>query len=134
MKISKTGILIIFGISLLSAWTQKHLTFFGESENWSIHYEVENSNDYRGTIGNIRNIGNAPIPEGLEYSISNSEGSASLEENGVFTMPRSRNGCVGCTSSSENSEIEAIIKWDNNSELIPLIARVLINHNYAAPT
>lgn len=122
MNFSKVGILIILlGITLLSACTQKHLTFFGESENWSIHYEVENSNDYRETTGNIRYIGNEPLPEGLEYSISSSAGTVPLEENGVFTLPRSRNSCDGCNSSSENSEIEAIIKWDNNSETIPLI-------------
>lgn len=115
MNFSKVGILIILlGISLLSACNQIPLIFSGESDNWRVHYEVNKNDECRETSGYIKYIGNEPIPEELEYSISNSTGTVPLEGNG-YTLPR------GCTNANEDSEIEAIIKWDNKSETIPLI-------------
>ena len=114
MNFSKVGILIIFvGISLLSACTQKTHIFSGESDNWSVRYEVNKNDGCTETNGYIQYIGSESTPERLEYSIHYSEGSVPLEQGGRFTLPQ-------CSSASEDVEITAIIKWDNESEEIPL--------------
>ncbi len=117
MNFSKVGILIILlGLSLLSACGQIPITFSGESDNWSVHYEItEHDGKCRETSGYINYIGNEPIPKVLEYSLSNSTGTAPLDKHGNYTMT------YGCTNANEDTEIEAILKWDSKSETIPLI-------------
>src|SRR5690606_31773269 len=105
MNFTKIGILLILsGISLLSACTLKPLIFSGESDNWRVHYEAKKGDKCQATSGYIKYIGDSPIPERVEYSIQYSMGSVPLEQNGSFTMPN------GCTNASKDSEIEAIIK------------------------
>ena len=114
MNFSKVGILIaLFGISLLAACTQKTHIFSGESDNWSVRYEVNKTDRCTETNGYIQYIGTESTPERLDFSIHDSEGSVPLELDGRFTLPQ-------CSRASEDVEITAIIKWDNESEEIPL--------------
>lgn len=106
---------VLFAYIFLFAYKQKPLTFVGASDNWSIHYEVNEKNGCRVSSGYIKYVGSGSIPEVLEYSIYRSTGTVPLEKNSVFTLPYS-----GCTDISKNSDIEAIIKWDHQSERIPL--------------
>ncbi len=53
----------------------------------------------------------------IEYSYDKASGDVSLDEHGVFMLPN------GCTHATENSEIEVIIKWDNQSETINLTVK-----------
>ncbi|WP_155593306.1 hypothetical protein [Lysinibacillus cavernae] len=99
---------------LLSACEGETFIFYGESDNWAVHYEVEKSDNCQPTSGYIKFIGKQPIPLNIEYAISDSSGDVPLEDNGTFTLPN------GCTNATEDSKIEAIIKWDNQSEAIPL--------------
>ena len=108
-------LIILLSATLLSACIQKTLIFFGESENWRVQYEVTHDGGCNATAGYIKYIGDAPQPERLEVDIDKTEGgSVSLDENGMFLMP------YGCSNASEGSELKAIIKWDNQSETIPL--------------
>lgn len=124
MNVRKGKILIIFFvIFLLSACSteQKQLIFSGEGDNWSVRYEVtiiDENSENKGFI--IKYTGNGPIPKQLEYSIDSTSGSGTdlLDENGV--LKRVGFGCDGCAITRENQEIEAIIKWDDSSEIIPL--------------
>ena len=101
----------------LSACAQENLVFYGDSANWEVQYEINKEVNCGAQSGYIKYIGNSPVPERLEYSIYKSEGSVSLDEYGVFTLP------LGCSNASEGSEIEAIIKWDNQSDTIPLTVK-----------
>lgn len=119
MNFSKAGILIfLLGMSLLSACGEIPITFSGESDNWSVHYEVSETNEKgkcaRGDDRHIRYIGNKPIPKRLEYSISTESGDAPLFEQGIHTLGN------GCLHADTGMEIEAIIKWNGKSETIPL--------------
>lgn len=117
MNFSKVGILVILlGMSLLSACTQKTLIFSGESANWSVRYEATKGGGCRATSsGYIEYIGSEPIPEMLDYSIYHSEGTVPLEKEGGYTLS------YRCVNAYEETEIVAIIKWDNKSEEIPLM-------------
>jgi len=107
-------LVIFFSLLLLTACEGETFILYGESENWAVHYEVEKSADCQPTSGYIKFKGNQPIPEKVEYAISNSSGDVPVEENGTFMLPN------GCTNATEDSKIEAVIKWDNQSETIPL--------------
>lgn len=127
MKVGTVKFLVIFfSIVLLSACNmeqkqQKQLIFFGVSDNWSVRYEVNMIDDNSETKGLIiKYIGNGPIPKEVEYSVDSMSGSVTdiLDKNGTFKM--SGSGCDGCAITRENQEIEAIIEWGNQSEIIPL--------------
>ncbi|MDM5247996.1 MULTISPECIES: hypothetical protein [unclassified Lysinibacillus] len=105
---------IFFGLLLLTACEGETFILYGESENWAVQYEVEKSADCQPTSGYIKFIGTQPNPKKVEYDISNSTGDVPIEENGTFTLPN------GCTNATEDSKIEAVIKWDSHSETIPL--------------
>ncbi|WP_043933846.1 hypothetical protein [Bacillus sp. EB01] len=123
MAVSRIGFFILLlCIALLSSCSQKTLIFTGESDNWKVQYEVKESGENCGkpsgeSTGYIKYIGETSFPESIEYSLSNSEGAVPLEKDGVFTLP------IGCTNAKEHSEIEAIIKWDEKSETIPLYVK-----------
>lgn len=115
MTISKVGILItILCIVILSACKQMVLNFTGESDNWEVLYEIDNQNDCGKTGGYIKYTGSDSPPNRIEYSIFTLEGSTTLDENGVVFLPSSR------VKVSEDSDIKAIIEWDDKSETLPL--------------
>ncbi|MGE7092007.1 hypothetical protein ACQKII_11255 [Lysinibacillus sp. NPDC048646] len=112
---------ILFCIMFLSGCMPKVMTFSGENENWEVQFEVSYDkikNDKCGaTSGYIRYIGDKPIPKQIEYTIDHdleTSGLDSLDKNGVFTMAK------GCSNAVEGTEVEIKIKWDNQSETIPL--------------
>ncbi|MFJ7667179.1 hypothetical protein ACIQXI_08720 [Lysinibacillus sp. NPDC097195] len=107
-------LVIFFSLLFLTACEGETFILYGESENWAVHYEVKKSTDCQPTSGYIKFIGNQLIPEKIEYAISNSSGDVPIEENGTFTLPN------GCTNATKDSEIDAVIKWDNQSETILL--------------
>ncbi len=118
MNSKRIRFFIIFLIfSLLSACAGETFIFSGESDNWSVHYEVEKGDSCQPTSGAIKFIGNDHIPKKIEYSYDKASGDVSLDEHGVFMLPN------GCTHATENSEIEVIIKWDNQSETINLTVK-----------
>ncbi|MFJ8235461.1 phosphoadenosine phosphosulfate sulfotransferase [Ureibacillus sp. NPDC094379] len=125
MNVRKGKLLIIFfGILLLFACSteRKQLIFSGESDNWSVRYEVkiiDEDSETKGFI--IKYTGNESIPKQLEYAIDSTSGSGTdlLDKKGVLKMAGS--GCDGCAITREDQEIEAIIKWDDKSEIIPLV-------------
>jgi len=113
-KVFRIFIILLFCIFPLTACVQEILLFTGESDNWSVRYEVNRSEDCGKSSGAIRYIGDELIPKKIKYSIDNSDGEVSLEEGGVFNLP------FGCSNASKDSVIEAIIEWDGNSETITL--------------
>ncbi|MEK4496716.1 hypothetical protein [Ureibacillus sp. FSL W8-0352] len=112
-KVRMLMILLIF-ILPLPACIQEILLFTGESDYWSIRYEVNKSEVCGKSSGAIKYIGNEPVPESIKFSIDNLEGDVSLEPEGVFSLP------FGCSNVSKESEIEAIIEWDGKTETIAL--------------
>ena len=105
----------MFSAILLSACIQKDYVFFGESENWRVHYVVTDDNGCNSTKGYIKYLNNDSLPEQLEFSVDNKEGaSISLDENGMFFMP------YGCSNATDGSELKATIKWNSQSETIQL--------------
>ena len=108
-------------MSLLSACGEIPITFFGKSDNWSVHYEItkQDDQDEQGKCAQdvryIKYIGNKPTPKMVEYSILNGTGVVPLSEQGNHYLAK------GCINANEDTEIEAIIKWDGKSETIPLI-------------
>ena len=112
----KYSILIfLLSVTLLSGCIQKDIIFFGESENWRVQYVVTDDNNCNATKGYIQYTGNEPMPERVEFDLDNTEGaSVTLNENGMFLFP------YGCSNATEGSELKAVIKWDNQSETIPL--------------
>lgn len=113
-------LIILFTVAtILSGCLEKPLTFIGESDTWKVHYEVTQVKklveECNTTSGYIRHIGNEIKPKELEFSIDNKTGSISLDDNGMFSLFK------GCSNLSEGSEVEAIIKWDNQTEIIPMI-------------
>jgi len=118
MNFKSVRLWMIFLILLLSSGCDgETFIFSGESNNWSVHYEVEKGDSCQPTSGTIKFIGNEPIPKKIEYSYDKASGVALLDEQGVFVLPN------GCTHETENSEIEITIKWDNQSETIPLTVK-----------
>ena len=121
-------LIILLSVFLLSACTEqnteeKKLIFSGESDNWSVSYEAdvitETTENSETTGYTIQYIGNGPIPERIEYSIFRSSGSTTLDQNGAYKTYGS--SCSNCAVTSEDSEMEATIKWWNSSETIPLV-------------
>ncbi|QDQ02915.1 hypothetical protein FOH38_22070 [Lysinibacillus fusiformis] len=83
MKVNKIGILFIFlSLSLLSACTGETFLFTGESDNWSIRYEVEKASSCQPTTGAIKYIGKEPIPKRIEYSYERASGDVRLDTSG----------------------------------------------------
>lgn len=119
MNFSKVGILIILlNMSLLSACGEIPITFSGESDNWSVHFEITERDEQRKCEQDVRfikYIGNEPTPQMVEYSIFTETGVVPLSEQGNHYLAK------GCINANEETEIEAIIKWDGKSETIPLI-------------
>ena len=114
----KVLIILFTAFIILSGCLEKPLTFVGKSDTWEVHYEVaqvkkldENCNT---TSGYIKYIGAEPIPEKLGVSLDNGGGTISLDENGMFSLLN------GCSNLVEGSAVESIIKWDNQTETIPL--------------
>lgn len=122
MKFGKVGFwVILLGISLLSACGQKTDIFSGESENWRVQIEYEQRDEVRKKTGYIKYIGTEPIPKETEYSItdvSSSSGKGALGSDGVWSLGISE--CSPCTSPSEDSEFEGLIKWNNQSDTVTL--------------
>ena len=115
-------LIILFTVTtILSGCLEKPLTFVGESDNWKVHYEITQvkklDEECNITSGYIRYIGTEPMPEELEVSLDNGGGIISLDENGTFTLFKS------CSNLVKGSEVEAIIKWDNQTDAIPLILK-----------
>ncbi|MGE7093727.1 phosphoadenosine phosphosulfate sulfotransferase [Lysinibacillus sp. NPDC048646] len=118
MSFNKIGILIIFlSLSFLSSCAGQTFLFTGESDNWSIRYEVEKAKSCQPTTGAIKYIGKEPMPKRLEYSYERASGDSPLNEYGVVTLAK------GCTYAVEDSEIEVILKWDNQTETVPLTVK-----------
>ncbi len=122
-------LIIIFSIFFISACVSKTipkvLIFSGESDNWEVQYEVEEVEDVAKdeetstTKGFIKYIGAKPIPEDIKVSISTRSEEAKLNDEGILTL--SDQTCRGyCATESENSEIEAVIEWNNEKETLPL--------------
>lgn len=57
------------------------------------------------------------MPEELELSLDNGGGTISLDESGMFSLLK------GCSNLVNGPEVEAIIKWDNKTDIIPLILK-----------
>ena len=116
-------LIILFTVSIiLSGCLEKPLTFVGESDTWKVHYEVAQvkklDEECNATSGYIKYIGTDPMPEHLELDIDNVEGAnISLDENGMFLLLK------GCSNLVKGSEVEAIIKWDNQTDTIPLLLK-----------
>lgn len=91
--------------------------FTGESDNWSVRYEVEKTNSCQPTAGAIQYIGKETIPKRIEYSYDKASGDEPLNEYGVATLAK------GCTYAREDSEIAVMLKWDNQTETIPLTVK-----------
>lgn len=114
-------LIILFTVSIiLSGCLEKPLTFLGKSDTWKVHYEVAQvkklDEDCNTTSGYIRYLGPEPMPERLELDIDKVEGaSITLDENGMFLLLN------GCSNATEGSELKATIKWENQTETIPLI-------------
>ena len=113
-------LLILITVSIiLAGCLEKPLIFVGESDTWKVHYEVAQlkklDEECKTTSGYIRYLGAEPMPQELEVSLDNGGGTISLDENGMFSLFK------GCSNLVEGSEVEAIIKWNNQSETIPLL-------------
>ena len=114
-------LIILFTVSIiLSGCLEKPLTFIGESDTWKVHYEVAQvkklDEECNTTSGYIRYLGTEPIPERLELDIDKVEGaSITLDENGMFLLLN------GCSNATEGAELKATIKWENQTETLPLI-------------
>ncbi|MGN4125174.1 phosphoadenosine phosphosulfate sulfotransferase [Lysinibacillus sphaericus] len=118
MNFNKISILLIFlSLSLLSSCAGETFLFTGESDNWSIRYEVEKGTSCQRSTGAIKYIGKDPIPKRIEYSYESASGDSRLNEYGVVTLAK------GCTYAMEDSEIEVILKWDNQTETIPITVK-----------
>ncbi|MBC9710469.1 MAG: hypothetical protein H9W80_14830 [Enterococcus sp.] len=114
-------LIILFTVSIiLSGCLEKPLIFVGESDTWKVHYEVAQvkklDEECNTTSGYIRYLGTEPMPERLELDIDKVEGAIiTLDENGMFHLLN------GCSNATEGSEFKAAIKWENQTETIPLI-------------
>lgn len=123
MNFEKVGFMVILlGISLLSACGQKTVIFSGESENWKVQIEYEQKDEETKKTGYIKFIGTEPIPKAIEYSITvdSMSGNGPLGSDGVFYTGKSE--CSPCTPPSEDSEFVGLIKWNNQTESITLTA------------
>lgn len=112
--------IIILNIFFISSCIPNTLIFSGESENWSIQYEVEKDGNTSSSKGYIKYIGEDRIPKDIEFSIAEKSGKVELDEVGVFILPESTCG-ENCATEHGHSEIEAVIKWNNRTETLPLI-------------
>lgn len=124
MKFSKVSFFIILlGISLLSACSEIPKTFSGESDNWSVHYEVteKGEKDEKGRCDKddryFKYIGNKPVPKSVEYSLLTESGIGPVGQKGMVYFSK------GCINSFPDTEIEITIKWDGKSETIPLTVK-----------
>ena len=115
-------LIILFTVSIiLSGCLEKPLTFVGESDTWKVYYEVAQvkklDEDCNTTSGYIKYLGTEPMTEELEFSLDKGGGTISLDENGMFSLFK------GCSNLVKGSEVEAIIKWDNQTDTIPLLLK-----------
>ncbi|MFP3918567.1 hypothetical protein U5N28_12220 [Lysinibacillus telephonicus] len=112
--------LIISMCVLLIGCSDKTLTFSGVSENWSVSYEVliiENEREI--TTANFKYTGSEAIPDKIEYSLDSMvEGTSTLDENGMLKIKG--HNCSGCALTTEEQEIKATIKWNDNVDIIDL--------------
>ena len=117
----KIVILLFTVTTILSGCLEKPLIFVGESDNWKVHYEIAQVKKPDGacnrTSGNIIYTGTDSTPERIEFSIDQAKGNVPLEENDMFTLLN------GCSNLVEGSEVEAIIKWNDQTDVIPLVVQ-----------
>ncbi|MFC4409683.1 hypothetical protein ACFOZY_04445 [Chungangia koreensis] len=121
MKYGKVCFWIILLSIVLSACGQKNLIFSGENENWSVHYEFIQVGESVESTGYIKYIGPEPTPDRIDYQldIDTMSGNGPLAGNGIMYLLKS--SCLrNCSLPSGDSEFEAIVKWDEETERITL--------------
>ncbi|GLC88992.1 hypothetical protein [Lysinibacillus piscis] len=111
-------LIILLSILLLSACEGETFVFTGESDNWKMNYEVEKSREgCQRTAGAIKYIGKEPMPKMIEISYDKASGNSPLDHNGVYTLMN------GCSNASADEELELTIKWNDQTEIIPLTVK-----------
>ena len=115
-------LIILFTVfTILSGCMEKPLTFVGENDTWKVQYEIAQlkkiPEDCNTTGGYIRYIGSEPMPEKLEFNLDNGGGTVSLDGNGMFSLLK------GCSNLVKGSAVEAIIKWEDQTDIIPLLLK-----------
>lgn len=119
MRIKVSFLIIMLCISLLSACAQKTIIFSGESVNWHVQYEFTQAGEYIESTGYFKYKGVEPVLKEIEWSLDQASGNGPLNSDGVMFIGKS--GCSRhCSLPSEESEFLAVVKWDDQTEIITL--------------
>lgn len=134
MKLHKIlGVVLIFLSLSLSACSQdgEEYSFGGKSENWIVKYETKISEESEWADFSLEYVGNEPSPEMFGYNIKSSWFELGENENTFNEEDNVHSGNSQCTgppindescevSISENENMEAVLEWNGESEVIEM--------------